>query len=153
MIVCLNLFEFVVTSQAANNHVTDVSCLESTTKHHSSSFFRSKLSTTLVFGIVQIATNIQSAFRVFHDLRVTHVIHKASHVISATSSFKTSSIFSFSFIFSTQESSALNSSLLWTIYTFLQRSDKYSASVTAVFHQPAMITSLHLKKFQSQVAQ
>jgi hypothetical protein len=153
IIVCLNLFEFVVTSHAAYNHLIDVSCLLSTTKHHSLSFSGFSLFTTHTFGIDHTATNIQSAFNCFHDLRVTHVIHKASHVISSTSSFRTSSIFSVAFILSIQESSALKVSLLCTTYTLLQISAKYNASVTAVFHQPTIMISLHLKNIQSQVAQ
>jgi hypothetical protein len=106
------LFEFVVTSQAAYNHLTEVSCLESTTKHQSLSFSRFKRLTTFVFGVVQIATNIHSAFSSFPDLSLTQVIPRAFQTISSTDSFNTSSIFSFSFNFSTQESSALKVSLL-----------------------------------------
>jgi hypothetical protein len=108
----LNLFEFVDTSQAAYTHLIDVSCLLSTIRHHSLSLSIFILSTILVFGIVQTAINIQVAFNLFPDFRLTHVIHSASHTISSTSSFKTNSILSFCFIFSTQISSALNVSLL-----------------------------------------
>jgi hypothetical protein len=83
-----------------------------TIKHHSSSFFKSNLSIIAVFGKVQIATNIQSALSSFPDFNLTHVIHIISQIISSTSSFKTSSIFSFALAFSTQESSALKVSLL-----------------------------------------
>jgi hypothetical protein len=65
-----------------------------------------------VLGKVHTATNRPSAFNSFHDLRVTQVIPKASQVISSTSSFKTNSIFSLDFIFSTQEFSALKVSFL-----------------------------------------
>jgi len=106
------LFELVVTSQAAYNHETDVSCLLSTTKHHSLSFSKSNPSTIFVFGRVPIATNIQSALISFHDFNFTQVIQSTSHTISSTSSFKTSSIFSLALAFSTQESSALKVSLL-----------------------------------------
>jgi hypothetical protein len=106
------LFEFVVTSHAAYSPETEVSCLLSTTKQPSSSFSKSKSLTIDVFGSVHTATKIQSAFNCFHDLRVTQVIPKASQVISAISSFRTSSIFSLDFAFSTQESSALKVSLL-----------------------------------------
>jgi hypothetical protein len=107
----LNLSEFVVISQAAYNHLIDVSCFELTIKHPSSSFFRLKLSTIFVFGVVHTATKIQSALRVFHDFRITSFIN-IFQVISSTSSFNTSSIFSVSFTLSTQESSALKVSLL-----------------------------------------
>jgi hypothetical protein len=112
IIVCLNLFEFVETSQAAYNHETDVSCLLSTIKHHSLSFSGFISSTNFVFGSLHIATKIQSALISFHDFKLTHVIHNASQTISSTSSFKISSILSLFFTFSTQESSALKVSLL-----------------------------------------
>jgi hypothetical protein len=106
------LLEFVVTSQAAYSHLTEVSCLEFTTKHHSLSFSGLSQSTTSTFGIVPTATKIQSALRVFPDFKVAQVIHITSQVISSTSSFNTNSIFSFSLALSIQESSALNVSLL-----------------------------------------
>ena len=43
IIVCLNLFELVVTSPAAYNHSKLVSCLASTTKQPSSSFLNQNL--------------------------------------------------------------------------------------------------------------
>jgi hypothetical protein len=147
------LFEFVVTSPAAYRPLTEVSCLASTTKQPSESFSTLSKSTTHTFGIVPTATNIQSAFNCFPDLRVAHVIHKASQVISSTSSFNTNSIFSLFLACSTQEFSALKVSLLCTKYTLLQISAKYNASVIAVFQPPTIIISLHLKNIQSQVAQ
>jgi hypothetical protein len=106
------LFELVVTSPAAYNHSTLVSCLALTTKQPSSSFSKFKFSTKSTFGIVQTATKIQSAFKVFPDFKITPVIHKASPVISSTSSFVTNSIFSLALAFSTQIFSALKVSLL-----------------------------------------
>jgi len=111
MIVCLNLFEFVVTSQAAYNPGIDVSCLWSTTRQPSVSFSRPRESTGVVFGIVQTATNIQSALRVFQLFKIISSTN-IDPVISSTSSFKTNSILSFSLAFSIQESSALKVSLL-----------------------------------------
>jgi hypothetical protein len=108
----LNLLEFVVTSPAAYNHFIEVCCLESTIKHHSESFSTSSESITPVFGIVQTATNIQSAFNCFPDFNLTQVIHNASQTISSTSSFKTNSIFSLFFACSIQEFSALKVSFL-----------------------------------------
>jgi len=102
----------VVTSQAAYKPEIEVSCLLSTTKHHSLSFSKSNQSIISVFGKVPIATNIQLASIVFPDLSFTQVIQSRSQVISSTSSFRTNSIFSFAFTFSTQESSALKVSLL-----------------------------------------
>jgi hypothetical protein len=106
-----------------------------------------------VFGIVHTATNIQLAFISFHDFNFTQVIPNISHIISATSSFKTSSIFSLALAFSTHEFSALKLFLLCTKYTLFAISARYKASVTAVFQPPAIITSLVLKNIQSQVAQ
>jgi hypothetical protein len=106
------LFEFVVTSPAAYNHSKLVSCLASTTKQPSSSFFKSNSETKFTLGNVPTATKIQSAFKIFPDFRVTPVIHKASPVISSTSSLVTNSIFGLAFALSIQIFSALKVSLL-----------------------------------------
>jgi len=106
------LFELVVTSPAAYNPSKLVSCLVSTTKHHSSSFFKSNSETKSTLGNVPTATKIQSAFKVFPDFKVTQVIHKASPVISSTSSFVTNSILELALALSIQIFSALKVPLL-----------------------------------------
>jgi hypothetical protein len=110
IIVCLNLLEFVVTSQAAYNQSIEVFCLLSTIRHHSLSFSGFRFSTSFVSGSDQIATNIPSAFRDFHDLSLTSSINIVPDT-SSTSSFNTSSIFSLDFICHIHMSSALKVSL------------------------------------------
>jgi hypothetical protein len=108
--------------------------------------------TRFVFGSEPIATNIPSALIELPDFSLISST-KNFPLISSTSSLRANSIFSTFFACSTQMSSALNVSLLWTIVTLLHNSARYSASVNAVFQPQASTTSLHLKKFPSQVAQ
>gem|GEM_PF-4535138 len=70
------------------------------------------MSTIEVFGSVQTATNIPSAFNSLPDFNLTQVIPRVSQTISSTSSFKTIAIFSLLIALSTQEVSALKVSFL-----------------------------------------
>jgi hypothetical protein len=152
IIVCLNLLEFVVISQAAYIHLIDVSCLLFTSKNHSPSFFGFSLSINMVFGWFPIAINIQFASIILLDFNIIFS-RNIFHSIFSTSSFVTSSILFFAFTLSTRTFSALKTSLLCIIYTFLHISERYSASVSAVFHHPTTAIFLFLKNIQSHVAQ
>jgi hypothetical protein len=110
--LCLTLFEFVVISPAANNHLILVSCLLSTTRHHSLSFSGFKFSTNLVFGTLQMAIKIQSSSRLFPDFSFTHFTHKTSQNISFISSEGRICKFFAFFISFIQETSALKLSFL-----------------------------------------
>gem|GEM_PF-721983 len=86
-------------------------CLLSTNKHHSSSCSISNFSTKFIFGLDQIATNIQSILISFQDFKIAFSKNRLP-LSSTISSFKINSIFSCFFANSTQVFSALKVSLL-----------------------------------------